>query len=401
MVHIIICKKSDNKISFSKENRHGFCCLITLQRMLRAKKISLTQFKNYPSASFTFSRKVIAICGANGTGKTNLLDAIYYLCFTKSYFTNSDASASTYGTKGFRIAGELETAGKLIEVTAIYRENGKKEFSYDDTPYSRLSEHIGKMPAVMIAPDDVGIITGGSEERRKLFDALLCQLNPGYLTQLMNYNKLLAQRNSLLKQFAEMRSYNETLLEIIDHQLVDSGAFVYEIRCRFLDEFLQKSIEHYHTIAKTNEPVELTYESQLHHDDPVDNSIFFKGLLQANRNRDLALQRTSAGIHRDDLKLQLNGQPFRQFASQGQRKSLLFALKLTEFEMLQQQKGFAPFLLLDDVFEKLDRDRMANLLQEVCIEKKGQVFITDTHRSRLEEQLKAIGCDYEIIEVGR
>jgi DNA replication and repair protein RecF len=253
----------------------------------------------------------------------------------------------------------------------------------------------------MIAPDDVGIITGGSEERRKLFDALLCQLNSEYLAQLMTYNKVLLQRNSLLKQFAENRSFNGDLLGIINDQLVASGAFVYELRCKFLNEFLEQAGHHYHTIARSDEPIALSYESQLHHTNGLPAAEYFKQLLNENLNRDLALQRTTIGIHRDDLKFQLHEQPFKQFASQGQRKSLLFALKLTEFEMLQQHKGFAPLLLLDDVFEKLDYDRMTNLLQEVCIEKKGQVFITDTHRSRLEEQLEAIGCDYEIIEAGR
>lgn len=368
--------------------------------MLQFRQISLTQFKNYHSATFSFNKKVVGICGANGTGKTNLLDAIYYLCFTKSYFASGDSAVASYGEKGFRLAANIILNDQPFAVTAVLRETGKKEISFNETLYTRLSSHIGKMPAVMIAPDDVAIITGGSEERRKLFDALLCQLNPEYLQQLMNYNKLLLQRNSLLKQFAELRRTDDALLGIIDDQMIQSGAFVYDIRSKFLSDFLQAATRHYHTIAKSNEPVELSYESQLHHQTNLTTIQIFKQLFAANKAKDLTIQRTSAGIHRDDLKLKLQEQPFKQFASQGQRKSLLFALKLTEFEMLQQHKGFAPILLLDDVFEKLDNDRMSNLLHEVCIEKKGQVFITDTHRSRLEEQLYAIGCDYEIIEAG-
>lgn len=366
--------------------------------MLKFRQISLTQFKNYRQHTFSFNKKVIGICGANGSGKTNLLDAIYYLCFTKSYFTASDNAVVHYGDKGFRLSAGIEQGDQQINVTAIFRETGKKEISYDNNVYTRLSAHIGKMPAVMIAPDDVAIITGGSEERRKLFDALICQLHPGYLQQLMTYNKLLLQRNSLLKQFAEQRSFDDTLLGILDDQLINAGAFVYDTRCRFLADFLEAATRHYHTIAASNEPVQLSYESQLHHHTPESSAAIFRKLMHENRSRDIAIQRTSAGIHRDDLKLQLQAQPFRQFASQGQRKSLLFALKLTEFEMLQQQKGFAPVLLLDDVFEKLDNERMTNLLYEVCIEKKGQVFITDTHKNRLEEQLNMIGCDFEIIE---
>lgn len=360
--------------------------------MLRLSQISLVQYKNYPQARFGFQQKVVGICGANGRGKTNLLDAIYYLCFTKSYFSSSDAQVAAQGLKGFRVDGEFDLLGSRQRVVAILRETGKKELSLNDEPYARLSQHIGKMPAVMIAPDDVAIITGGSEERRKLFDALLCQISPGYLQQLMEYNKLLQQRNSLLKQFADQRRTDDALLAIIDEQLVSRGQYVYEQRKIFLQEFLQKSIAHYHTIAQNNEAVNLSYESQLH-------QLPLAQLLQQCRQKDLILQRTTAGIHRDDLQLQLHGQPFKQIASQGQRKSLLFALKLTEFEMLQQHKGFAPLLLLDDVFEKLDHQRMHNLLTEVCMEKQGQVFITDTHRERLESQLKAIGCEFEIIEL--
>jgi DNA replication and repair protein RecF len=369
------------------------------RRMLQVNHISLTQFKNYKAKSFDFSHKVVGICGANGTGKTNLLDAIYYLCFTKSYFTATDNNTVSYGERGFRIAGKFFLENSPLQVIAVLRETGKKEISFNDELYSRISRHIGKLPAVIIAPDDVAIVTGGSEERRKLFDALLCQLNPEYLQQLMQYNKLLQQRNSLLKQMGEQRSSDETVLEIIDQQLVVAGAFVYNERCRFMGEFLASATAHYHTIAKSNEAVQLSYESQLHANTEVGSLQKFKSLLLENKSRDLQLQRTTAGIHRDDLKLQLNFQPFKQSASQGQRKSLLFALKLTEFEMLQEHKGFAPILLLDDVFEKLDNGRMTNLLREVCIEKMGQVFITDTHRERLEEQLQGIGCDYEIIEV--
>jgi DNA replication and repair protein RecF len=369
--------------------------------MFQLRQIALTQFKNYSARSFAFQRKVVGICGANGTGKTNLLDAIWYLCFTKSYFSSTDSQVAMQGLKGFRVEGNFVLQNEPAKVVAIVRETGKKELSLNEETYTRMSRHIGKLPSVMIAPDDVAIITGSSEERRKLFDTLLCQLNPDYLQQLMDYNKLLQQRNSLLKQFAEMRRTDETLLQIIDDQLVACGVFVYNQRKHFLRQFLEKATEHYHTIANSNEEVQLTYESQLHTEPASEITVsHFKTLLLHSRVKDFALQRTTSGIHRDDLKLHLNQQSFKQVASQGQRKSLLFALKLTEFEMLQQHKGFAPLLLLDDVFEKLDNRRMANLLTEVCMEKQGQVFITDTHRDRLEAQLSAIGCDYEIVEIG-
>ena len=363
----------------------------------RLQEIALTQFKNYTLQSFPFSAKVVGICGQNGIGKTNLLDAIYYLCFTKSYFTTGDANVVKHGEKGFRLSAKFLQQEQPYEITAILRETGKKELTLNGQLYDRLSRHIGKFPAVMIAPDDVAIITGTSDERRKLFDALLCQLNPDYLQQLMDYNKLLQQRNSLLKQFAESGRPDLALLDILDDQLIARGCFVYDQRKTFLHDFLPKAASHYHTIAASNEAIELRYESQLHGNNSSQS--VFSNLLRQNRNRDMAAQRTTAGIHRDDLQFRLHAQPFKQIASQGQRKSLLFALKLTEFETLQQQKGFAPILLLDDVFEKLDNNRMTNLLHEVCIEKNGQVFITDTHRERLEAQLSALGCSYQIIAI--
>ena len=367
--------------------------------MFQLLQIDLVQFKNYRTQTYSFSKKVIGICGANGTGKTNLLDAIWYLCFTKSYFSATDAQVATQGTKGFRVAANFLWQNQPLKVVAVVRETGKKEITVNEELYPRLSSHIGRLPAVMIAPDDVAIINGGSEERRRLFDTLLCQINPEYLQRLMDYNKVVQQRNSLLKSWSNPGPPNETLLTVLDKQLIANGSYIYQVRNQFLGQFLQMATAHYHTIAQAEEAVQLTYESQLHASPTHTPAAAFEQLLLQSRSKDLALQRTSSGTHRDDLKLLLNGLPFKQVASQGQRKSLLFALKLTEYEMLQQHKGFAPLLLLDDVFEKLDNQRMTNLLAEVCVQKPGQVFITDTHRHRLEAQLSAIGADFEIIEI--
>ena len=387
--------------------------------MLQLQNISLTQFKNYPHQQFSFTKKVVGICGNNGIGKTNLLDAIYYLCFTKSYFTTGDGLCVMQGRQGFRVSGNMNIATTVVcgdtnqgggraeamvhvatnhndaghlTITCILRETGKKEFTVNDELYTRTSKHIGRLPCVIIAPDDVELILGGSEERRRFIDTLLCQLNPEYLQQLIDYNKLLQQRNSLLKHFAEQGRTDASLLEVLNEQLSNRGQYIYVTRQSFLLTFLPQVAAHYHAIAQQDEPVELRYRSQLH-EQPMNQ------LLVQSISKDMAIQRTSTGIHRDDLELLLSNQPFKQIASQGQRKSLLFALKLTEFETLQQQKGFAPILLLDDVFEKLDAGRMENLLREVCIEKGGQVFITDTHRERLENNLAAIGADFEIIEI--
>lgn len=360
--------------------------------MLRLQSISLLQFKNYQQENFSFSKKVIGICGNNGIGKTNLLDAIYYLCFTKSYFSSTDMAAVMQGQQGFRIQGIFDVNEEQAEVTCIIRETGKKEFSMDGEIYNRTSKHIGKLPCTIIAPDDVDLIIGGSEGRRKFLDAIICQINLDYLQQLIDYNKLLLQRNSLLKSFAEKGKIDEYLLQVINEQIIARGEYIFKERKHFLEQFLPRVVAHYQAIAQNNELLQVQYQSQL----STEN---FTQLLQISKQRDLGLQRTTVGIHRDDLLFLFHDVPFKQTASQGQRKSLLFALKLTEYETLEQQKKTPPILLLDDVFEKLDADRMENLLREVCIEKKGQVFITDTHRERLEKNLTAIGADFEIIEI--
>ena len=363
--------------------------------MFQLAHILLTQFRNYSAAEFSFPKKIIGIAGPNGSGKTNLLDAIYYLGFTKSYFAANEGQLVHGGSAGFRIEGHFQHPNfGEVNATAILRELGKKEFILNHEPYTKLSAHIGKLPVVMIAPDDVVIVTGGSEERRKLMDALLCQIQPQYLQQLMAYNKLLQQRNSLLRLLAEQPgAANLMLLDVLDDQLHEKAAFVFEQRQIFMKDFLLQATAHYDTIAQQQEGLTLIYQSQLFQFD-------LRQLLLQNRQRDLLLQRTTAGIHKDDLKIELAGQPFKQYASQGQRKSLLFALKLTEFEMLQKYKGYAPILLLDDVFEKLDGQRMLNLLREVCVEKQGQVFITDTHADRLQNQLDAIDCNFDLIKIG-
>lgn len=368
--------------------------------MLRIQQLQVVQFKNYTKANYTFSKKVVGICGPNGVGKTNLLDAIYYLCFTKSYFAPSDAALVQHGARGYRVSGRFSVMDAQAEVVCILRESGKKEVSWNEEPYARMSSHVGRLPAVVIAPDDVALITGGSENRRRLIDALLCQLQPPYLQQLMEYNKLLLQRNSLLKQMAETNRRNDALLDILDEQLADRGSYIAAQRYRVLQQFLPQAAMHYHLIAGNEEQVSLGYQSQIPQHSDIEGKAAYLQLLQQARAKDLAAQRTGTGIHRDDLQLLLQHQPFKQLASQGQRKSLLFALKLTEYEWLQQHKGFAPLLLLDDVFEKLDNQRMTNLLQEVCVAKQGQVFISDTHRGRLQSQLELLDTDFEIIDIG-
>jgi DNA replication and repair protein RecF len=369
-----------------------------LQVMALLRHIQLYQFKNYSEAAFDFGTPITGIYGPNGSGKTNLLDAIYYLCFTKSYFTATDAGVVANGAKGMRLQGQFEAAGgAFLQVTAIIRETGKKEFWKDGEAYTKMSAHIGKLPAVMIAPDDVEIITGGSEARRKLADALLCQIDANYLQQLMQYNKILQQRNALLRQMAEKQAYTamDTLLEVLDGQLAAAALPVALARQAQLPLFLTHAGQHYSRIAGQSELVTLHYQGLPA--EAIASEAAYIHMLQRQRQRDYALQRTTQGIHRDDLVFYMNRQPFKQIASQGQRKSLLFAIKLTEYEWLENAKGFAPMLLLDDVFEKLDARRMHNLLTEVCCQKQGQVLITDTHEDRLRQSLEKLDMPFELI----
>jgi len=359
--------------------------------LLKLQSISVTQFKNYSNRSFQFKERIVGICGNNGVGKTNLLDAVHYLCFTKSYFTR-DVLNIQKDQQGFRIDGELVVTDKKEKAVCILRETGKKEFSVNEGVYEKFSEHIGRYPCVIIAPDDIQIITDGSEERRRFLDALLSQIDKDYLQHLINYNKILLQRNSLLKSFYETGNKDFSLLDVLDEQLVKPGNYIFEKRKHFLVSFLPEVKRLYLEIAKLEEETELHYQSEL-------NQCSFSELLHLNRQRDITAQRTTGGIHRDDLVFNLSGQLFKNIGSQGQRKSLLFALKLAEMDVLKENKGFAPLLLLDDVFEKLDEDRIAKLLQRVCVENKGQVFITDTNEERLVDHLNTLKVSYQLINL--
>jgi DNA replication and repair protein RecF len=358
--------------------------------LLSVKDISLLQFKNYGQASFQFTERIVGICGNNGVGKTNLLDALYYLCFTKSYFTRSDQQNVQKGAAGFRIEGHFEKQGQLTGIVCILRETGKKEFLSAGEPYEKFSRHIGRFPCVIIAPDDVQIITGGSEERRRYLDALLSQLDTDYLQNLIEYNKVLQQRNSFLKSLTERRLTDKSLLEVYDSQLMRPGNWLFARRRSFLQQLLPLAGRFYTQIAGAEEPVTLGYESQL-------LRTSFRDLLHQGLEKDLYLQRTGGGIHKDDIDIGFAGQPFKSIASQGQRKSLLFALRLAEYETLKDDKGFPPILLLDDVFEKLDARRMHNLLDQVCLQDQGQIFITDTHPNRIRQEMDKLSVPCQII----
>jgi len=359
--------------------------------LLHIKKISLVQFKNYSMREFQFEERIVGITGRNGSGKTNLLDAIYYLCFTRSYFTSLESQNTQYQTNGFRVEGFLEKNGNNEKITCTLKE-GKKEISLNDDKYEKFSRHIGQFPAVMIAPDDAEIITGGSEERRKWMDTLLSQLYPDYLEHLIIYQKILLQRNTLLKNMEAGGNRADHLLDVFDMQLVQHGTPVYNARKEFLHTFIPRVQRLYDYISGTHEVVNIRYQCTLQEED------FAKQLHNA-RFKDMQIQRTSMGIHRDDLVFLLNDYPMKSSASQGQRKSFLFALKLAQFEVLKAHKNFPPLLLLDDVFEKLDQERVMRLISLVAGDNYGQVFITDTHAERLIQAFAPTGTRIQLINI--
>jgi len=360
--------------------------------MLKLNHIHLFQFKNCREATFNFSKHIIGIAGANGVGKTNLLDAIYYLCFTKGYFSGSDANNVLRGKAGWRIAGEMDRDDTLENAQCLFRETGKKEFSVNKLQYSKFSEHIGRYTCVVIAPDDTAIIIGSSSERRKFIDIIICQLDAVYLQHLMRYNKLLALRNAALKNLQQNANSFAHLLHTYNEQMAPLASYIYTARKEFVLHFFPKVIALYTQISGEEENIQLFYRTHL-------ETHSWEQLVQMNRQKDMASARSNGGIHKDDIEICMNEIEFKNSASQGQRKTMLFALKLAEIYILKEAKGYAPLLLLDDVFEKLDENRIANLLKIVGTSFDSQVFITDTHKDRLENQLKKLAIDFQLIEL--
>jgi DNA replication and repair protein RecF len=302
------------------------------------QKLSLLNFKNYPEAELRFSAAVNAFTGNNGAGKTNLLDAIHYLSLCKSYFNAIDSQSIRMGTEFFMIQGEFERDERQEVISVGLKKNQKKQFRRNKKEYTRLADHIGLFPLVMISPNDISIIIEGSEERRKFVDNVISQTDPYYLDELILYNRNLLARNTLLKQIAETGRYDPVLLEIYDHQLVISGNKIFGKRQQFLESFTGIFNTHYRYLTDSAEEVQLVYDSPLLHQD-------FGQLLKQSVEKDRVLQRTTVGIHKDELVFTIHQMPLKKFGSQGQQKSFLIALKLAQYTYLHQQKGFKPLLL--------------------------------------------------------
>jgi DNA replication and repair protein RecF len=356
--------------------------------MMFLKNLSLLHFKNYKEKQLHFSKRIVCIYGQNGSGKTSILDAIHFLCFTKSYFLYLDSMCITEGEQGMRIQGDIQI-DKPNRLICVVRENGKKEFYLNDEPYRKFSKHIGQFPCVFIAPDDTSIITEGSEIRRKFLDTMISQTNAWYLEQLIQYTKCLQQRNALLKQWMNSNEKDYSLLSIYSKKLDELGLSIYTARKEYCAEFTERVKAIYAFLSNEVEEIGLSYHSQLDSDTLIN-------LLDMNVDKDILTQRTNYGIHKDDLLFYLKKNPLKQVASQGQRKSFLFSLKLAQFELVKKMSGANPFLLLDDIFEKLDESRSAKLI-EYLLKETCQIFITDTHEIRLRKAFELQLSDVEFL----
>ncbi|MCB0570357.1 MAG: DNA replication/repair protein RecF [Phaeodactylibacter sp.] len=347
----------------------------------------LTNFKNYAYQRAECSPRLNCYVGRNGMGKTNLLDAVYYLCLGKSHFNLPDSLLTRHETDFFRLEGQFIRNGRPEQIVAKVVPRKKKELERNGQAYQRLSEHVGLLPVVMIAPDDTYLATEGSEARRRFLDNTLSQLDNQYLQQLITYNKVLQQRNALLKQMVERGHYNATLLEAYDQQLSGPGMAIHQARQAFMEQFVDVLQEKYRIISGEAEAIDCTYESKL-------NDASIEQLLAESREKDRILQRTTAGIHRDDLNLSIGGYALKRFASQGQLKSFVLALRLAQYRLLQNEKKISPILLLDDIFDKLDNSRVRHLLGLLLEGDFGQAFITDTDETRLSAIVGHYGQEY-------
>jgi len=369
----------------------------TTKRM-HLEKLNLLNFKNYEDASFSFGSQINCFVGENGSGKTNLLDAIYYLCISKSAFASNDAQSIRHGSDFFLVDGffhvESTAPGetKVYQITCALQKGQRKVILSDKKPYEKLTEHIGRFPVVLIAPDDTDLVREGSEERRRFFDTVLSQIDPDYLVHLMQYNNLLKQRNSMLKLFADQHYSDDDLLDTYDAPLLELAQQLYQRRREFIDLFQPVFQKHYTYLSESREMVDLVYESEL-------TEPGFRRDFRRSRTRDYQLQRTTKGAHKDDFLFEINGFPLKKFGSQGQQKSFVIALKLAQFEIIAHYKQFRPILLLDDIFDKLDDRRIAKLTQMIADDIFGQLFVTDARPERTELFFSRLSAEVKIFRM--
>jgi len=354
--------------------------------------LKLNNFKNYSDVQIEFSSKINCFFGSNAAGKTNLLDALYYLSFCKSYFNPIDSQNILHGEDFFAIHANYNRKDTSDKVSCAMRKSQRKIMKMNEKEYERLSDHIGTLPLVMISPADSNFIYNGSEERRKFIDMLICQLDKEYLSNLIAYNRTLKQRNAQLKKMAENKNDDVSSLNIWDEALIKYANPIFEKRKSYTAKLLPHFKRYYKAISGGKEHFEFIYESQL-------NNHSFKILLEEAVDKDKILKYTTVGTHKDDFLINVNDYPLRRFGSQGQQKSFLIALKLAQYDLIREVKGYKPLLLFDDIFDKLDEKRIENILKLVSDENFKQIFITDTQKERIVDIFQHIDIERKFFEI--
>lgn len=347
------------------------------------KNLQLSNFKNYESCQLFLDEQINCIAGYNGAGKTNILDAVHYLCLCKSYFTAGDVQNIRFNEQAAFVLGNFEVGENTHQVICTLRKDQKKIIKHNGKELDRLADHIGTLPVVMISPIDGELITEGSDVRRRFIDSIISQSNPHYLHHLIQYNRTLVQRNNLLKQLSKTAYIDEALFTVYNEQLLMHGKIIHAQRAGFFEHFNQLFWDTYKMLTPDIEQAKLIYESQL-------NTDSFESLLTLHFKRDVDFQFTSVGIHKDDVAFTLNDMPVKKYGSQGQQKSFTVALKLAQYHYMSLQKNCKPILMLDDIYDKLDELRVSNLMQMVSEHKFGQIIITDTNAERIKNIFKKI-----------
>lgn len=356
------------------------------------RNLSLLNYKNIAESNYEFDAKINCFTGKNGVGKTNVLDAIYHLAYGKSYFNPLAVQNIKHGEEFFVIDGIFEKDDRKEQIVCSLKRGMKKVLKRNGRIYDKFSEHVGFIPLVIISPSDNDLIVEGSETRRRFIDTVISQLDSTYLQELINYQKVVSQRNALLKYFALNHTFDKDTLSIYNEQLDSLGHALFEKRKQFLEDFIPIFNKHHQQITNSAENVSLVYDSQLH-------SKRLLTLFDDNLQRDRVLQYTCVGIHKDDLLFEIDGHPIKKFGSQGQQKSFLIALKLAQFEFIKKQSGVLPILLFDDIFDKLDETRVSKIVQMIDDKVFGQIFISDTHPERTEAIIKATHQSYTIFNM--
>lgn len=358
-------------------------------------ELKLANFKNCANADLVFSDRVNCFVGSNGAGKTNILDAIYCLSFCKSFFTSIDKLNIRHGEDFFSIHGVYSGDGKENElVSCVQKREAKKSFKFNKKEYERLSDHIGKYPLVMVSPYDRDLINENGEMRRKFIDSVISQFDPVYLLALQRYTRALQQRNTLIKQFVQTNTFNKELLAVWDDHLIINANDIYEKRKKFIEDFQPVFQENYALISGSGEQVQLNYQSRL-------DEMPMRQLLDENRQRDLCVGYTTAGVHKDDIEMLLDGHTVKRYGSQGQQKSFVVAIRLAQFSHIHKMLNTKPIILFDDIFDKLDDERVRKIVDLVGKDSFGQVFITDTSRGRINSLFDGESVKHKIFVVNK